>query len=69
MNITTKFYAPTRAAWRKWLEKHHATTKEIWLVYDKKAHNEKRLTYQEALDEALCFGWIDGQAKGIDERR
>ncbi|MEK7582811.1 MAG: DNA alkylation repair protein [Patescibacteria group bacterium] len=69
MEITTTFYAPTRGAWRKWLEKHHAKAKEIWLVFDKKEHNEKRLTYHEALDEALCFGWIDGQAKGVDHRQ
>ena len=67
MNITTSFYAPTRAAWRKWLEKNHAKAKEIWLVYDKKTHNRKRLAYKEALHEALCFGWIDGQ--GINQQQ
>jgi len=69
MEITKTFYAKDRAAWRKWLEKHCQTEKEIWLVFDRKAHNHKRLMYQEALDEVLCFGWIDGQVKGMTEKQ
>lgn len=46
---------------RAWLERNHAKAKEIWIGYHKKASTKKGITYQEALDEALCFGWIDGK--------
>ena len=59
----------TRAAWRAWLAKNHDRASEIWLVYDKKATGRPRVAYAEAVEEALCFGWIDGIAKPIDEER
>ncbi|WP_332761087.1 YdeI/OmpD-associated family protein [Pseudarthrobacter sp.] len=49
------------AEWRLWLEKHHATSPGVWLVLHKKGGNTTELDYDAALDEALCFGWIDGQ--------
>jgi len=52
---------------RRWLEKNHAATDGIWLRFFKKASGEKSVTYAEALDEALCFGWIDGQLKPRDK--
>lgn len=55
------------ALFRKWLEKNHAEPKGIWLRFFKKASGKKTVTYDEALDEALCFGWIDGQAKSYDK--
>jgi uncharacterized protein YdeI (YjbR/CyaY-like superfamily) len=58
-----------RAAWRAWLEKHGATTKEVWLVYYKKSSGKPRIAYQDAVEEALCFGWIDGQLRRLDEDR
>jgi uncharacterized protein YdeI (YjbR/CyaY-like superfamily) len=53
---------PDAAAWRAWLEEHHDTSPGVWLVLHKKGGNATTLTYDLALDEALCFGWIDGQA-------
>lgn len=57
----------TVAEWRKWLKKNHAKVDAIWIQFYKKASGIATVTYQEALDEALCYGWIDGQAKSIDE--
>src|ERR1035437_768156 len=48
-------------AWREWLEQHHADSPGVWLVLHKKGGGVTTLTYGQALDEALCFGWIDGQ--------
>jgi uncharacterized protein YdeI (YjbR/CyaY-like superfamily) len=52
---------------RRWLEKNHASADGIWLSFFKKDSGEKSVTYVQALDEALCFGWIDGQIKPCDE--
>lgn len=65
--ITETFYPKTRQQWRKWLEKNHSTKSEIWLIYYKKATSKPTITYEEAVQEALCFGWIDGIEKGIDQ--
>ncbi|HEV3475281.1 MAG TPA: hypothetical protein VG602_07945 [Actinomycetota bacterium] len=54
---------------RTWLERNHDTAKELWVGYYKKTSNRKGITYREAVDEALCFGWIDGLTKTIDEER
>jgi uncharacterized protein YdeI (YjbR/CyaY-like superfamily) len=51
------------------LEKHHATFVELWVGFYKKSSGQPTITYQEALDEALCFGWIDGIRKTVDEER
>ncbi len=69
VNITDTFYPATRKAWRKWLEKNHYLTSEIWVVYYKKHTGKPTLEYEEAVEEALCFGWIDGIEKKIDEER
>jgi uncharacterized protein YdeI (YjbR/CyaY-like superfamily) len=53
--------------WRAWLEGHHADHPGVWLVLHKKGGQTTALTYAEALDEALCFGWIDGQIAGRDD--
>jgi uncharacterized protein YdeI (YjbR/CyaY-like superfamily) len=53
--------------WREWLQAHHATEQAVWLVYYKKAANRPSLTWSQAVEEALCFGWIDSQAKPIDD--
>jgi uncharacterized protein YdeI (YjbR/CyaY-like superfamily) len=58
-----------REDWRAWLAAHHATAQEIWLVIHKKHAAEAGLTYIEALEEALCFGWIDGILKRIDDEK
>lgn len=54
--------------WHTWLSKNAATSTGIWLKIFKKDANEKTVTYAEALDEALCYGWIDGQKKSLDEQ-
>ncbi len=63
------FYAKDREEWRAWLHEHHAAAKEIWLIYYRKATGKPRVSYNAAVEEALCFGWIDSQQKGIDEER
>ncbi|HSE63154.1 MAG TPA: YdeI/OmpD-associated family protein [Thermoanaerobaculia bacterium] len=59
----------TREEWRAWLAKHHGKESEIWLVYNKKQSGRPRVAYAEAVEEALCFGWIDGITKPMDENR
>lgn len=58
---------PSVAAWHAWLEENHASSPGVWLVLTKKGGTVTSLTYDEALDEALCFGWIDGQVRRRDE--
>lgn len=67
MNVGKTLKARSKTEWRRWLAKHHADTKEIWLVYYKKASGKSGITYDESVEEALAYGWIDGQAKTIDE--
>jgi len=52
---------------RKWLEKHHATEKELWVGFYKKHSGKPSITWPESVDEALCFGWIDGIRKSVDD--
>jgi uncharacterized protein YdeI (YjbR/CyaY-like superfamily) len=62
MSEPTFFKTP--AAWRKWLEKNHASKTELLVGFHKVKSGNASITYQEALDEALCFGWIDGVRRG-----
>lgn len=64
---TPELLLPDAAAWRAWLEENHASSDGVWLVLTKKGGTSTTLTYAEALDEALCFGWIDGQMHRRDE--
>ena len=64
-----RFYAKDRKAWRKWLEKNHAKSPGIWVIYYKKTSGKKRLEYNDAVEEALCFGWIDSTARPLDEEK
>jgi uncharacterized protein YdeI (YjbR/CyaY-like superfamily) len=57
----------SRKAWRAWLEKHHASSTGVWLVYAKKHSGLPSLTYNDAVEEALCFGWIDSKINPIDD--
>jgi uncharacterized protein YdeI (YjbR/CyaY-like superfamily) len=57
----------TPALFRSWLAEHHDSATELWIKFWKKSSGKKGLTYKEALDEALCFGWIDGHIKPIDD--
>ncbi len=68
-NAAKPRFFSTAAAFRTWLEQNHATASELWVGYYKKASGRVALTYREAVDEALCFGWIDGLAKSIDADR
>ena len=61
------FYAKSQAAWRKWLEKNHLKEKAVWLIIYKKAAQVPSVNYAEAVDEALCFGWIDSKANTKDD--
>ena len=67
MEITKTFYPPTRNSWRAWLKKNHAKEKVIWLVYYSKKSGKPRVEYNDAVEEALCFGWIDSTMKKIDD--
>ena len=70
MEITgKKFYAKDRKAWRKWLQQHHLTEPGVWLIYYKKNSRKTRVSYADAVEEALCFGWIDSIVKPIDEEK
>ena len=60
-------YFKSSSEFRKWLEKNHAAAAELWVGFYKKDSNIKSITYQEAVDQALCFGWIDGIKKKVDE--
>lgn len=68
VEIKETFFAKDRNKWRKWLEEHHSEKIEIWLVVLKKHVKEDCVSYEEAVEEALCFGWIDGTLKRIDDR-
>jgi uncharacterized protein YdeI (YjbR/CyaY-like superfamily) len=62
-------HATTRAAWRAWLAEHYASEREVWLVYAKRHTGEPRVEYDDAVEEALCFGWIDSIVRRLDEDR
>ena len=63
MEVTQILYITQRKDWRAWLKKHYKTEKDIWLVYPKKATGKPRIEYNDAVEEALCFGWIDSIVK------
>ena len=60
-------YVTTRDEWRRWLEQHYKSESEIWLVYYKVHSGKPRIAYNDAVEEALCFGWIDSIVRTIDE--
>jgi uncharacterized protein YdeI (YjbR/CyaY-like superfamily) len=66
MKVGKTFYAKSRREWRAWLARHHKTAPEIWLIYYKKHSGKPRVSYNDAVDEALCYGWIDSILKPID---
>lgn len=69
MNITKTLYVTNKTDWRKWLEKHYETEPDIWLIFYKKDSGKPRIPYNDAVEEALCFGWIDSSVKGIDTEK
>jgi len=66
MEISQTLYIITRKEWRIWLRQHYKNEKEIWLVYPGKATGKPRIEYNDAVEEALCFGWIDSIVKRLD---
>jgi uncharacterized protein YdeI (YjbR/CyaY-like superfamily) len=66
-NTLKFYYAKDRKAWRNWLQKYHTKETGVWLIYYKKDSGKSRVSYNDAVEEALCFGWIDSIMKPIDE--
>jgi uncharacterized protein YdeI (YjbR/CyaY-like superfamily) len=71
MSVTElkSFLPNSRAAWRKWLEKNHAKSPGVWLIYYKKSSKKSNLVYNDAVEEALCFGWIDSTMRPVDDEK
>jgi uncharacterized protein YdeI (YjbR/CyaY-like superfamily) len=63
-----RFFA-TPAEWRRWLARHHASTPELWVGFHKRATGRASITWPEAVDEALAYGWIDGLRRRLDADR
>ncbi len=69
MEVTKVLAVSSRVQWRRWLKKNYRIEKEIWLVYYRKSSGKPRIPYNDAVEEALCFGWIDSNVKKLDEQR
>lgn len=69
MELGKTLYVTNRKQWRSWLAKNHNKEKEIWLIYYRKSSGKKRIPYNDAVEEALCYGWIDSIQKGIDKEK
>lgn len=63
------FYLPSRQKWREWLVENYDKSNGIWLIYFKKHTKKPTVTYEEAVEEALCFGWIDSIPRRLDDER
>jgi len=62
-------YVTSRSAWREWLRENHDVRREVWLIYYKKPTGKPSIPYDDSVEEALCFGWIDSIIKKLDEER
>jgi len=69
LDTLERFHAKTRNAWRAWLRKNHRTSPGVWLVTYKKATGKPRIDYEEAVEELLCFGWVDSLPRALDAER
>lgn len=69
MKLGKTLYAADRGAWRAWLAKNHGSETEIWLIYYRKETGKPRISYNDAVEEALCYGWIDSTVKSLDGER
>ena len=69
MEVTKTLYVSKRSEWRDWLKDHYENTGEIWLVNYLKKTGKPNVSYNDAVEEALCFGWIDSTVKKLDEDR
>jgi uncharacterized protein YdeI (YjbR/CyaY-like superfamily) len=68
MKIENSIYAKNIKVWSNWLRKNHAIRKECWIIFPKKHTGISSITYEEAIEEALCYGWIDSNIQNIDEK-
>ncbi|MGC1120430.1 MAG: YdeI/OmpD-associated family protein [Candidatus Methanofastidiosia archaeon] len=69
MEMAESLYVTTRSEWRSWLEKNHTTQNEIWLIFYKNHTGKPTIPYGDAVEEAICFGWIDSIIKRIDDEK
>jgi len=69
MKLGKTLYVTNRNDWRAWLAKNHNNKKEVWLIYYRKSSGKLRIPYNDAVEEALCYGWIDSIVKNIDNKR
>jgi uncharacterized protein YdeI (YjbR/CyaY-like superfamily) len=69
VKIGRKLYVTNAKSWRAWLIKNHANAREVWLIYYKAGSGKPRISYNDAVEQALCFGWIDSTTKPIDAKR
>ncbi len=67
MKQQSTYRATDREAWRVWLEKNHASQKEVWVLFPKKHTGQSCMSYEDSVEEALCWGWIDSIIKRIDD--
>ncbi len=68
LEITETLYATTPVVWRRWLQKNYDKNSEIWLIFPNKASDRPRISYNDAVEQALCFGWIDSIVKKFDDQ-
>ncbi len=64
-----ELYVADRSSWRSWLAKNHSTKREVWLIYYNKRSKKSSIPYDDSVEEALCFGWIDSIIKKLDDKR
>ena len=69
MDETRRLYVTSRENWRGWLQENHWSETEIWLVYYRKQTGKPRIAYNDSVEEALCFGWIDSKVRTLDAER
>jgi len=69
MNIGETLYVRYREEWRRWLADHHRDKKEVWLIFFKKSSGKSSISYDDAVEETICYGWIDSQQKPIDKEK
>ena len=69
MNPKSLLYVTNSKDWRAWLKEHYRSEKEVWLIYYKRESGKPRIPYNDAVEEALCFGWIDSTVKSMDTER
>jgi uncharacterized protein YdeI (YjbR/CyaY-like superfamily) len=69
LNMVEQLHLSNRNDWRAWLEKNYATKKEVWLIYYKRHTGKPGISYEDSVEEAVCFGWVDSIIKRIDDER